>query len=145
MVPAFLNGAIGSRIPDKKVWMDALRLDPMTNQLLEIAVNLGLSNDKTAIDSLHYIYRHPARNGHFTLGDGSLYMKEIFTNGVKFIKLRIVPASLQNIVFIAFHANPIVGILMLIARITASASATIGLVFTPTPSPLQGLPWMFSL
>ena len=36
-------------------------------------------------------------------------MKEIFTNGAKFIKLCIVPASLQNIVFIAFHANPIGG------------------------------------
>jgi len=109
MVPAFLNGAIGSRIPDKKVWMGALKLDPITNQLLEIAANPGLSNDKTTIDSLHHIYRHPACNGHFTLEDGSLYMKEIFTNGAKFIKLCIVPASLQNIVFIAFHANPIGG------------------------------------
>ena len=81
----------------------------MTNQLLEIAANPGLANDKKIVDSLHHIYRQPARSGHFTLEDGSLFMKEIFTNGAKCIKLRIVPASLQNIVFIAFHANPIGG------------------------------------
>ena len=36
-VPAFTNGAVGSRIPDKEIWSKALRENPMTNLLLEIA------------------------------------------------------------------------------------------------------------
>ena len=40
-----------------------------------------------------------------------LYMKEIFQHDIKYVHLRIVPASLQNIIFVAFHANPIGGYL----------------------------------
>ena len=36
-------------------------------------------------------------------------MKEIFDNDVKYITLRIVKSSLTNIIFAAFHANPIGG------------------------------------
>jgi hypothetical protein len=34
-------------------------------------------------------------------------MKEIFPDDVKYVELRIVPSSLYNIIFVAFHANPI--------------------------------------
>ena len=40
-------------------------------------------------------------------------MKEIFENYVKYINLRIVPSSLTNLIFVAFHANPIGGHLIL--------------------------------
>ena len=36
-------------------------------------------------------------------------MKEIFQNDVKYVELKIVPQSLVNIIFVAFHANPIGG------------------------------------
>ena len=36
-------------------------------------------------------------------------MKEIFQNNTKFVELRIVPSSMVNIIFVAFHANPIGG------------------------------------
>ena len=43
MVPAFLNGAVGSRIPTNEVWLKALKNDPMTKLLLELVANPGLS------------------------------------------------------------------------------------------------------
>ena len=107
IVPAFLNGTVSSRIPDNKVRLKALKSDPMTNLLLEIVANLGLSQNKSKIDTLHHVYHHPACQGQFTMRDGILYMKEIFRNDVKFVDLRIVPESLQNINFMAFHAKPI--------------------------------------
>ena len=107
MVPAFLNGAIGSRIPDNSIWRKALHNDPMTRTLIELVANPGIAEDRERINSLHYIYRQPARQGSFTVKDGILYMKELFAGEEKFVDLRIVPASLQNIIFVAFHANPI--------------------------------------
>ena len=109
MIPAFTNGAIGSRIPDSTVWIKALHDDPMTNLLLQIVANPGLAEDPANIKQLHSVYRHPARQGHFCVKDGLLYMKEIFQHDIKYVHLRIVPASLQNIIFVAFHANPIGG------------------------------------
>ena len=105
----FTNGAIGSRIPDNAAWQQALQDDPVTRLLLDIVANPALGESQEHIRPLPYIYRQPARQGHFSLEDGMLYMKEIFQDDEKFVKLRIVPSSLYNIIFIAFHANPIGG------------------------------------
>ena len=39
--------------------------------------------------------------------DGLVYMRETFPDSDKCIRLLVVPASLRNVVFIAFHANPV--------------------------------------
>ena len=108
-VPAFTNGAVGSRIPGNSSWRRALSEDPVTQLILEIVANPALGESQKYIQPLDYIYRQPARQGHFTIRDGILYLKEIFQNDVKFVELRVVPASLVNIIFVAFHANPIGG------------------------------------
>ena len=108
-IPAFVNGAIGSRIPDNRVWKQALEQDPVTKLLLEIVANPALGESQTHIQPLDHVYRQPARQGHFSLKDGILYMKEIFQNDDRFVDLRIVPAQMKNIIFVAFHANPIGG------------------------------------
>ena len=107
MAPAFVNGAIGSRIPNPSVWKKALNDDPETKILSDMVADPGLTSDKEVLGKLHFVYREPARRGNFTIRDGILYMKEIFAHNDKFVELRIVPESLRNIIFIAFHANPI--------------------------------------
>ena len=64
---------------------------------------------KIHLEKLNYVYRGPIRSSHITLEDGFLILKERVSTQGNFIKLQIVPAELQNIVFIAFHANPIGG------------------------------------
>ena len=107
MVPVFTFGAVRLRIPDNKAWHKALQLDPETKQLLDIVKNPGLSDNKSILGTVHSIYRQPARNGHLSEKNGILYMKEIFSGDTKFVNLQIVPVSMRNIIFIAFHANPI--------------------------------------
>ena len=94
MIPTFVNSAIGSRIPGNAVWQKVLKSDPMTNTLLKPIANPGLSMDKKTINKLYFVYRQPARQGHLTVKDGILYMKELFKNNVNFVDLRIVPKSL---------------------------------------------------
>ena len=88
-VPAFTNRAVGSRIPGDTSWRQALRDDPVTNLLLDIVANPALGQSQKHIQPLNFIYRQPARQGHFSVRDGILYMKEIFQNDVKFEELRI--------------------------------------------------------
>ena len=73
----------------------------MTSILLELVANLDLSEDRSKFDKLRHIYRQPAPQGHFTIKDDILYMKERFKNDVKFVDLRIVPSLLHHIIFIA--------------------------------------------
>ena len=109
MAPAFVNGSIGSRLPDPTVWKKALQNDPQTKILVDMVANPGLTSDKALMAKLHYVYRMPARKGNFAIRNGILYMKELFANDDRFVDLRIVPETLQNIIFVAFHANPIGG------------------------------------
>ena len=108
-IPAFVNGAIGSRIPDNHIWSQALTEDPMTCLLLEIVSSPSMAQSQAVVQKLDYIYRQPARNGNFSKKDGIAYMKEIFQNDDRFVELKIVPQSSRNIIFVAFHANPIGG------------------------------------
>ena len=104
-----VNGAVGSRIPDNRTWEQALQDDPMTKLLLEIAANPSLGDSQAHVQPLDHIYRQPARQGNFSVRDRVLYTKEIFKDDDRFVDLRIVPSSMRNIIFIAFHENPIGG------------------------------------
>ena len=106
---AFTSGAIGSRIPDNIIWRKALRNNLVTNILLDIVANPVLAESQDHINPFSHVYRHPARQGHFSVKNGILFMKEIFQNDVKYVSLQIVPISLVNTVFVALHANPIGG------------------------------------
>ena len=81
----------------------------MTNLLLEIVENPALADTENNLRPLHHIYRQLARQGAFSVRDGILYMKEIFQNNTNFVELRIVPTSLINKIFVAFHSNPVSG------------------------------------
>ena len=109
MVSCYVNSAIGSRIPDSKLWRQALSDDPMTRLLCDIVTHPKLAEDSTKINSLHFIYRQLARLGLFYMDDGILFLEEIYKDDTKYVSLQIVPTSLHNIIFIAFHANPIGG------------------------------------
>ena len=79
----------------------------MTNLHLDIVASPALGDDQKYIQPLHYIYRQPARQGNFSIKDRIIFMEEIFENDVKYVDLCIVKSSPINIIFVAFHANPI--------------------------------------
>ena len=81
----------------------------MTNMLLDMVASPAIAQSQEAVNKLPYIYRQPVRQGHFVIRDKILFMREIFQNDDRYIELKIVPESLQNIIFAAFHLNPIGG------------------------------------
>ena len=106
-VPGFVNGAVGSRIPDSRTRRKSLEGDPVTKLLLEIVTNPALGESQQCIQPLDHAYCQPACLGHFSVKDDILYMKEIFQDDDKFVELRVVPTSMRDIIFVAFHATPI--------------------------------------
>ena len=64
---------------------------------------------KKNIDKVQFIYHSSLRHGLIVEEDGSLFLKEVFPNDTKFVKLRIVPKSLRNMIYVTFHFNPIGG------------------------------------
>ena len=64
---------------------------------------------KANLSKIHSSYRGPLRHGLSALQKGMLIIKEPIKHESAYRCLQIVPCDLRNIVFIAFHANPIGG------------------------------------
>ena len=107
--PSFTSGAIGTRLPRKIVWFEALKYDPTTNIFIAIVENTGLSDLRSNLYKLHSLYCQPAHMGTFYLEHGVLHMKEIFENDIKYVNFQVALESLRNVIFATFHANLIGG------------------------------------
>ena len=81
----------------------------MTNMLLDMVASPAIAQSQEVVNTLPYIYRQLARQGHFTIKDNILFMREIFQDGDRYIELKIVPESLRNMIVVAFCSNPIGG------------------------------------
>ena len=68
LIPTFVNGDVGSTIPDNRFWAKALTEHPMTNVLLEIVSSPAMGQSQAVLQKLDYIYRQPARQGNFICG-----------------------------------------------------------------------------
>jgi hypothetical protein len=103
----FVNGAVGARLPDVAAWKAAYAADPMTSHILRLVSNPGLITNES-LQKVHHSLRMPLRQQLIVLENDMLIYREPLGDGsTSFCKLRLVPESLRNIIFVAFHANPI--------------------------------------
>ena len=93
-VPAFLNGAISTRLPSHRDWIKAYKLDPECAILLSIACDPSVLTN-ALLTGVHFVYRQPARNGLIQVVDGILFLHELFKDDNKYIKLQLVPQNMQ--------------------------------------------------
>ena len=108
IAPILLNGTTGTRLPSAERWATAITNDDECKLIL-LMIRKPEEWVKKNIDKVHFIYRNSLRNGLIVEEHGSLFLKEVFPNDTKFVKLRIVPTSLRNMIYVAFHCNPIGG------------------------------------
>lgn len=105
---AFVNGAVGTRLPGRDQWITAYADDPQTSKIREMVSNPALVV-KEHLALLEPTYRSALRQGRIVLEQDMLILQEQLDTGSSYIKLRLVPTGLREILFIAFHANPIGG------------------------------------
>jgi hypothetical protein len=64
---------------------------------------------KDTLKDIHYVYRQPLRQSHIVIEDEMLILREPICGSSSYTRLQIVPLDLCNILFVAFHSNPIGG------------------------------------
>lgn len=105
----FVNGAVGARLPDADKWIQAYQADEATSLIIRLIKNPGLITNEI-LQKLHHSLRMPLRHQLLILENDMIVYREPLGDGSNsYCKLRLVPESLKNAIFVAFHANPIGG------------------------------------
>ena len=100
------NGATGIALPDQADWKKAYESDSETALIWKMTLDPSMADGEQA-KTIHYTYRRYLRQSQIVIDkEGMLFVREALDGSNNYINLQIVPASLHNIVFIAFHANP---------------------------------------
>ena len=103
------NGATSYTLPDRDRWLTEYEADPQTKLIRYMAQNPDAIT-KENLDKIHYVYWRYLRESLIIIdSDDMLQLHERLSGSDDFCSLQIVPAGLQNVVFIAFHANPVGG------------------------------------
>ncbi len=107
-VQAFLNSAIGVRLPSSLQWTDAYRDNPKTAAIIAFVQNPGTISNKSLEDAkLNANYRSALRQLHLMLEDNLLIYRKPIAGSESYACLLVVPLQLRNIIFIVFHSNPV--------------------------------------
>ena len=109
-VQAYVSGAIGVRLPDKERWTKAYHEDDELRKVFTFAQNPStISNSSLRDANINFNYREALRRSLIVVEDDLLIYREPLAGSNSFTRLQIVPPSLRNIIFVAFHSNPIGG------------------------------------
>ena len=107
-VQAFVNGAIGARLPLHARWLEAYAADPECCIIRDLALHPG-KICKESLKGVHYSYCQPLRLSLIVVEDNMIIFRKPIRGSTSYTQLQIVPTSLRDIAFIAFHSNPIGG------------------------------------
>jgi hypothetical protein len=130
-IQAFVNGAIGVRLPSCERWIQAYSDDTELSAIRDLVLNPSKINS-TSLNAVNFNYRALLRQSHIIIEDGILIYHEPIRGGTSYTRLQLIPSEFYNIVFIAFHSNPSAATLMLTAPYTTFAYDIIGPACTPT-------------
>jgi hypothetical protein len=107
-IQTLLNGATSTKLPSHSRWKSAYDNDKEMNALRNLVLNPSLISNVSLAD-VNYNYRSPLRKSQIIIENDMLIFREPISGTSSFTRLQIVPKELYNIIFIAFHANPIGG------------------------------------
>jgi hypothetical protein len=107
-VQTFLNSAVGVRLPSHQDWVDAYTSDPVMSKIIQFIQNPGLLTNKLLEESkLNANYCPALRQSLISIKNGILIYREVIVGSKSYTWLQLVSLKFCNILFVAFHANPI--------------------------------------
>ena len=107
-IQSFINGAISTRLPSRSRRIDAYSANPVCVAIRKMVLDPD-KICKKALEAVHYAYRHALRQSYIVIEDKMLILHEPIRGSTSYTHLQIVPVGLRDILFIAFHSNPIGG------------------------------------
>jgi hypothetical protein len=105
-IQSFVNGAIGTCLPSHTCWVEAYGNHPACIAIRDLVLNPG-KICKAWLSEVHYAYHQPMRQSHIVIEDEVVILREPIHGSTSYTRLQIVPEELRNILFVAFHSNPI--------------------------------------
>jgi hypothetical protein len=103
------NGASGHTLPSPSRWIQEYDQDSETRLIMQMVRDPSL-HTKENMNKLHFVYRRYLRHSMIIIdSDCMLRLNEPLAGSDDYTSLQIVPASLRNLIFVCFHANPIGG------------------------------------
>ena len=105
LIQSFVSGTITTRLPSRAQWRTATLDDEELTKVRQMVLSPSMIT-KENLRAVNYNYRHALRNSLISIEDGLLIYREPIVGGTSYTRLIIVPSSLRNIIFIAFHSNP---------------------------------------
>ena len=109
-IQTFLSGAVGVHLPTREHWVEAYKADKQLSAILSFVENPGtISQRSPEAAKINTNYRQALLQSNLKLDNGILYYPEPIVGLESYAKLQDVPAAFRNIVFIAFHSNPLGG------------------------------------
>jgi hypothetical protein len=118
--------------------MEAYAANPECCAIRDLILNPSKMCRKT-LKSVHYSYQQPLCQSLIMIEDKMLIFREPIQGSTSYTCLQIVPKGLYDIIFIAFHSNPIGKHLNASALFIDCIFAIIGLKRTPSSNGLQRL------
>jgi hypothetical protein len=107
-IQTLVNGAICTRLPSKERWVQAYTTDTELCAVRDLALNPSKITNKS-LANVNHNYRGPLRQSLIILENDMLFLHEPIIGTSSYTRLQLVPSELKNIIFIAFHTNPIGG------------------------------------
>jgi hypothetical protein len=107
-IQTLVNGTICTRLPSRERWVQAYTNDTELCAVRDLALNPSKINNK-ALANVNHNYRGPLRQSLIFVENDMLILHEPIVGKSLFTRLQLVPSELMNIIFIAFHTNPIGG------------------------------------
>jgi hypothetical protein len=107
-IQTLANGAICTRLPSRERWVQAYANDTELCAVRDLALNPSKINNKS-LANINHNYCGPLRRSLIVIENDMLILHEPIMGASSFTRLQLVPSELMNIIFIAFHTNPIGG------------------------------------
>lgn len=107
-IQAFLSGAVGVRLPTKERWVQAYKADKELSLVRDLVLNPSKISSTTLKD-INYNFHGPLRKSQIHIEDDMLIYHEPVAGYDSYVRLQLVPKELYNLLFVAFHSNPIGG------------------------------------
>jgi hypothetical protein len=129
-IQAFVNGAIGTRLPDQAQWICALSANKELLLIRQLVDNPSLISNES-LCAINYNFHLALQRSLIVVeNDLLIYCGEPISRTGSYVQLAIVPKEFHNVLFVKFYTNPAGGHLN--SYCTLHACAIVGQECTPT-------------
>jgi hypothetical protein len=107
-IQTLVTGMVSTHLPSQERWIKAYTNNTELCAVWNLVVNPSLITNQ-ALSTVNHNYCGPLHQSLISVEDDMLILRKLISGMSPFTCLQLVPSKLINIIFIAFHTNPVGG------------------------------------